>query len=79
MIGVSPRSENQLQFEAGKRASALGWSISIGMDFRAKARHWLGKVSCLHAADSIEDVISAVPRDKLLRKTCKRAPKSVFE
>jgi len=23
---------------------------------RAKTRHWLGKVSCLHAADSIEDV-----------------------
>jgi hypothetical protein len=36
-----------------KRATTRRWQLgkSTGMAFHAKTRHWLGQVSCLHAAD----------------------------
>jgi hypothetical protein len=31
--------------------NSTGMAYSTGMAFHAKTRHWLGQVSCLHAAD----------------------------
>src|SRR5437868_14638349 len=64
MTGVSPRRENALQFAGGKRVTAPAWPISTGVAFRARASHWLGQVSCLHAADPPRMQSLPFPRER---------------
>src|ERR1700730_5267374 len=59
--GFPPPPKTRYNSFLANRPRASVWPISTGMAFHAKSRHWLGQVSCLHAADPFHDVISAVP------------------
>jgi hypothetical protein len=57
---VHPKLLNMRDFQPSsgfpsqaKRATIRWWQLGkgTGMAFHAKRRHWLGQVSCLHAAD----------------------------